>query len=218
MLDNLNDAAFCAPVRPAAYDAGQHAIAVHRVSQVVATDKKIAFYSGDRSIWDEKSVAVAMGDNSASNKIGIVSALRCRSASWLLVFWSALRGNFLGSRLAVPALCRGFLGFLCSRQFVAAAAGFLYVATFLEAMQDTREESSAMMFQLHAVGDLADAGGLRKRGEIGQDEFRAESRGRRLYLRVVGMTLVRNAHRDLDWLEDWEGLRGAFRWNSGPSL
>src|SRR5580700_5399179 len=105
------------------------------------------------------------------------------------------RRNFLGSRLAVLTFCCGFLRFFRAGQFVTPAAGFFYVATFFQPMQDARKEAASMMFQLHAVGDLADAGGLGKRREVGQNEFRAKAGGRGLYLWVLGMTLVRRAHR-----------------------
>src|ERR1700683_1040082 len=105
-----------------------------------------------------------------------------------------MRWNFLGSRLTVFTLRRGFLGFFCAWQFVATTAGLFYVATFFQSMQDARKKAAAMVLQLHAVGDLTDAGRLRERREVGQHEFRAESGGCGLYLGVLGMALFRGAH------------------------
>ena len=50
-----------------------------------------------------------------------------------------------------------------------------------------------MVLQLHAVGDLADAGGLRECRKVGQYEFRAKAGGCGLYLGILGMALVRGA-------------------------
>src|ERR1700722_2273058 len=146
-FDDLNDAAFGASVSAAAFDAGENAVAVHGVGQVVTSDEEIAFHARDRRIGDKESVSVAMGNNSAGNKIGVVATVRCRSRRrrWLLVFWPTLCGNFPGSRLAVFTLCGGFLCFFCAGQFVTAAR-FFYVATFFQPMQDAWEEAAAMMF------------------------------------------------------------------------
>src|ERR1700730_754784 len=114
-FDDLKDAAFCAALGTAAYDAGQHAVTVHRVAQIVPPDEEIAFHPGYRSIGNEEGIAFAMGDDSSGNKIGIVSGFRCRGGRWLLVFWPALRESFFGSRFAVLAFCRGSLSFFCAR-------------------------------------------------------------------------------------------------------
>src|SRR5580700_3094974 len=95
-FDDLNDAAFGASVGSAAFDAGENAVAMHGVGQIIASDEQIAFHARDGSIGDEEGVAVAMSNNSAGNKIGIVAAVRRRRGGRLAVFWTDLRGNFLG--------------------------------------------------------------------------------------------------------------------------
>ena len=62
-------------------------------------------------------------------------------------------------------------------------------------MKDAREEAAAVMFQLHAVSDLADAGRLGERGEVRENEFRAHFGRARFLLGIVGMALIRDAHR-----------------------
>ena len=52
-----------------------------------------------------------------------------------------------------------------------------------------------MMLQLHAVSDLTDAGRLGKRGQVGKNEFRAHFGRARFFLGIVGVALIRNAHR-----------------------
>src|ERR1700683_74181 len=96
-FDDLNDAAFGASVGTAACDAGEDAVAVHRVTQIVASDEEIPFDSRDRRIGDEEGVAVTMRDNSSGDEIGILSPFRYRGESRLLVVGAALLGNFLGS-------------------------------------------------------------------------------------------------------------------------
>jgi hypothetical protein len=114
----------------------------------------------------------------------------------VLFFWAAvgLHTSFRGIRLADFTLCRGFLRFLCAGKFVASTARFFHVAAFFQPVEDAREEAPAVMFQLHAVSDLPDAGRLGKRGEVGEDKFRGNTGRARFFLRIVGVALVRNAH------------------------
>lgn len=43
-----------------------------------------------------------------------------------------------------------------------------HFAALLEFLDDSRKESPAVMFQPHAMGDAADARGLRLLGEVGE--------------------------------------------------
>jgi hypothetical protein len=61
-------------------------------------------------------------------------------------------------------------------------------------MEDAGEEAAAVMLQLHAVSDLADAGRLGKRGEVRENEFRTHFRRAGFFLGIVGVALIRNAH------------------------
>jgi hypothetical protein len=61
-------------------------------------------------------------------------------------------------------------------------------------VEDARKEAAAVMLQLHAVSDLADAGRLRKRGEVRENELRAHFGRPRFFLGIVGVALIRNAH------------------------
>jgi hypothetical protein len=61
-------------------------------------------------------------------------------------------------------------------------------------MKDAREEAAAVMLQLHAVSDLADAGRLGKRGQVSENEFRTHFGRTGFLLGIVGVALIRNAH------------------------
>ncbi len=66
-LDDLHHAAFGAPIRAAAGDAGEHVVAVHGVFERIAADEEVAFHSLHRVIWNKKGVAVAMGGDAAGD-------------------------------------------------------------------------------------------------------------------------------------------------------
>ncbi len=77
-LDDLDYAPFGAAVRAAALHARQDVIAVHRIAQPIASDKKIAIHAWDRAIRHQEAVAIAVGDDSAGDQIRIASASRLR--------------------------------------------------------------------------------------------------------------------------------------------
>jgi hypothetical protein len=61
-------------------------------------------------------------------------------------------------------------------------------------VEDARKEAAAVMLQLHAVSDLADAGRLGESGEVGENEFRTDFGRAGFFLGIVGVALIRNAH------------------------
>ena len=107
---------------------------------------------------------------------------------------ATLRGSLRGSRLTLFPLCGGFLRLFCAGQFVAIAARFFHIAAFLKAMEDAGEEAPAVMLQLHAVGDLANAGGFGESGKVRENKLRTHFGRARFFLGIVGVALIRNAH------------------------
>ena len=54
----------------------------------------------------------------------------------------------------------------CAREAITAAMNFLDIAATLELLDHARQITAAAMLQVHAVGDLADAGRLRECREV----------------------------------------------------
>ncbi len=69
-------------------------------------------------------------------------------------------------RIALPVFC--------SRKAITAAVNFFDIAAALELLDHAWEITPAAMLQIHAMRDLADAGGLRERREVSGDLFRSD--------------------------------------------
>ncbi len=161
VFHNLHHAALGSPVGAAAFDARQHAIAMHGIAQIVATDEEVSLHARNRRIGHQKGVAIAMRNDAPGDEIRIART-----------FWRGRGfGSFRGSRgRPFSGLFGGFARRarrqLGSRQKVFSSVSFFHFSGFFQFLDHARKVAPPAMPQPHAVGDLADAGGLRKRGKM----------------------------------------------------
>ena len=158
-LDHLHHAAFRAAVGAPPLDARENVIAMHRVRQMVAPDKKIAFHARNWFVRHNEAVSIPVRDNASGNQIRIVASpgRQLRLAPHSLPCSVAA---------ALPALCSRAYRLLRFRETELAAANFLDIAEAFQVLDNSRQEPPAVVLELHAVRDLPDAFRTRSRREI----------------------------------------------------
>ena len=143
-LDDLHHPAFGAAIGTPSLDARQDAVAVHRVAQIVATDKKIALHPRHGLIRDEETVSVAMRHDSSGNQIRIAErfdpgrncARGCGGAADFDRGWP---------RDAERAALGDFFARASPGQPVAAAVAFLDLTILFELLHDSREIAASVL-------------------------------------------------------------------------
>ena len=101
-----------------------------------------------------------------------------RARAGLRWFEASLHGCcfFLRCCCVVRSGARGRIALrvFCTREAITAAVNFLDIAAALELLDHARQITAATMLQVHAMRDLADAGGLRERREVSGHLFRSD--------------------------------------------
>src|SRR5579864_1436703 len=105
-LENPNDSSFGAAIRPAVHDASQHPVPVHRIVEVVASDKQVALDFRNWRIGNQEAVAIAMSDDAAGDQVRVSCRMRPACRRFLgvrlriLLDWCWL--SFCGCRRCAP--------------------------------------------------------------------------------------------------------------------
>jgi hypothetical protein len=164
-FDDLHHASFSTAIGTPPDDARQHAVAVHRVFQRIATNEEVALDAFHGAVGNEESIAIAMGGNPSGDQIGIARTLWL-SGLFIRGWFSRFRLSGLralqarGGSFAAPAIC--------FREEISSAVDLSYLATLFKLRDDTRKIAACMVLQAQTVGELADTNRLRYRGQMGE--------------------------------------------------
>src|SRR5580704_18169342 len=156
-LHDLHDAAIGAAIVAAALDARENGVAMHRVANSIAANKKIAIHFRLLLGGHYEAVAVAMRDKAAADQIRI--ALRLA----LLILIRGLR--FLASSGAGFLLRAGEVPF---REAKASAVDFLDHTLALQLVENLGHDAASAVMQAQIVGHFADALRLVELGQVRQ--------------------------------------------------
>ena len=196
-FDDLHHAPFGAAVGAPPYDPRQHMIAVHRISQAVASNEKSPSTrgigeSGTRKASRRDAPRFARPLDSDLARAWTHRLLRPREPQPRSAFpvprWR-LPPKRLRASLRRRALTVRFERTWSGKPELP-SMDFFHFTALLQFLQHSRQIAASAMPQFHAMSNLADAGRLGKRGEMREHLIWSYFRQHGFFARLVGMSFA----------------------------